>query len=103
MKLIYTVFLFAFTIASQHVIAGENNILEGNFLLEIESEYFLDSTNSLNQCDKKIVIVDQSGNIIREAQTDPDCLEKIPDIFKPLIINCQFLTEIDGSSYYLYN
>ena len=103
MKLVYTIFFFAITIISQDVIAGENDAIKGNYAFEIESEYLLDSTYSWNPCDKKIVIVDLGGNILREAQTAPDCQEEMPEIIKPLIINCQFLTEIDGSSYYLYN
>jgi hypothetical protein len=102
MKFIYLIFLLTLAVTSQNVMAGENGIPAGEFLYEIESEYF-DLTNSLIPCDKKIVIVDQNGNILREAQTDTDCMGKMPEIFKPLIINCQFLTEIDGSSYYIYN
>lgn len=94
--------MLTLAITSQKVMAGENDILVGEFLYEIESEYF-DLTNSLVPCDNKIIIVDQNGNILREAQTDADCMEKMPEIFKPLIRNCQFLTEIDGSSYYIYN
>lgn len=103
MKIIYTIFLFVFTITSQNVIADENNFQEEKLLIEIESKYLLDSTYSVNPCDKIIVIVDQSGNILREAQAGSNCLEKMPEIFKPLIKNCHFLTEIDGSSYFLYN
>ena len=74
-----------------------------NFIVSeyLETEDYYE--NLENQTINKVIIFDADGNVTRQIEVYEDIELSTPAILKPLICTSEFLTRINGVSYYLCN
>jgi len=104
MKAIIYFFIAIFFLSAETANADEKetelsndfNFLVGEYL-ETEDYY----ENLENQTINTVIIYDTEGNVTRQIQLNEDIALSTPAILKPLISTSDFLTRINGVSYYI--
>jgi len=106
MKAIIYIFIAIFFMSAERVQADDKGTeLSNDFsfiideYLEIEDYY----KNLEKQIINKVIIYDADGSVTRQIEVTEDIDLFTPAILKPLICTSDFLTSINGVSYYLCN
>ena len=106
MKAVIYFFVALFFMSAEVVKADDKNLESSNDFsfevseyLEIESYY----EDLESQEVSKVIIYDAEGNVTRQVELNEDIAFDTPAILKPLICTSDFLTKINGVSYYICN
>jgi hypothetical protein len=104
MRAIIYFFVAIFFMSAETVKADDKGIGSSNDFnftvseyLEIENYY----EDLESQTVSKVVIYDSEGNVTRQIEVNEDIALSTPAILKPLICTSDFLTKINGVSYYI--
>jgi len=106
MKAIIYIFVTIFFMPAETIKADEKETQSSNDFNFIVSEYLETEDyyeNLENQTINKVIIYDADGNVTRQIELNEDIELSTPAILKPLICTSDFLTRINGVSYYLCN
>jgi hypothetical protein len=106
MKTIIYFFVAIFFMSAETINADEKETGSSNDFNFIDSEYLEAEEyyeNLENQTVDKVIIYDTDGNVTRQIQLTEDIELSTPAILKPLICTSDFLTRINGVSYYMFN
>jgi hypothetical protein len=104
MKAIIYFFIAIFFMSAESVNADEKETELSNDLNFLVGEYFETEDyyeNLESQTINTVIIYDCEGNVTRQIQLYEDIALSTPAILKPLISTSDFLTRINGVSYYI--
>jgi hypothetical protein len=104
MKAIIYFFVAIFFMSAETAKAEEKeteSFNDYNFIVSdyLETENYYE--NLENQTTSKVIIFDTEGNVTRQIEMKEDIALSTPAILKPLICTSDFLTRINGVSYYI--
>jgi hypothetical protein len=98
-KIYFALFIF---LAQTQVLADDKRVADTTIYNEISSEYIEIAAPAVQSAQEAsgLIIIDDMGNVIREAEISSFDFSNTPAIFNPLINKCDFLTEINGVLYF---
>jgi hypothetical protein len=106
MKVIIYFIIAIFFMSAETVKANEKETELSNDFHFLVSEY-LETENYYENLESRtintVIIYDTEGNVTRQIQLHEDIGFSTPAILKPLISTSDFLTSINGVSYYICN
>ncbi len=106
MKVIIYFFIGVFLMSAEKVRADEKETEASNDFNYLVSE-FLEAEDYYKNLEcqtiNTVIIYDNDGNVTRQIQLYEDIEHNTPAILKPLISTSDFLTSINGVSYYICN
>ncbi len=106
MKAIIYYFIAIFFMSAETVNADEKETEWSNDFYSLVGEYLETEDyyeNLESQTINTVIIYDTEGNVTRQIQLYEDIALSTPAILKPLISTSDFLTRINGISYYICN